>query len=202
MKTLICFYSVYGHVYTLAKAVAEGVRLAGGEPVLRTVAETLPQETLKRIGAVPDAERGADLPAATPDDLLAAGAILFGSPTRFGCMCAQMRAFLDSTGGLWAKYALAGKVGGSFVSTGTQHGGQETTHFSFHTYMMHHGILIAPVPYNIPELNATAGVCGGSPYGAGTIAGVDGSRAPTSQELEIARQQGKFITEIALKLSR
>ena len=167
MKTLIIFYSVYGHIYALAQAAAEGVMIAGGEPVLRTVPEILSPEVLQKIGALPAAARGADLPTATPEDMVEAGAILFGSPTRFGGMCAQMRAFLDSTGSLWAKSALAGKVAGTIASSNTQHGGQEATHFSFHTYILHHGM-----------------------------------REISEAEKEIARRQGKFLTEVAKKLGQ
>lgn len=182
--------------------MAEGVKSAGGTPVLRTVSETLSAELLQKLGALPPAERGADLPIATLDDLTDAGAIIFGSPTRFGCMCAQIRAFLDSTGGLWAKGALAGKVGSSFTSTATQHGGQETTQLSFATFFLHHSMLVAGAPYTYEGLHITSGLSGGAPYGAGTIAGNDGSRPTSENELNIARRQGEFVTRFALKLAK
>ncbi len=202
MKTLICFYSLYGHIYTLAQAIAEGVSAAGGTPILKTVAETLPPEVLKAMNAAPAEARGAHLPVATVEDLVEADAIIFGSPTRFGCMCGQMRAFLDRTGGLWAKGSLVGKLGSAFTSTATQHGGQETTIFSFHTFMLHHGMLIGGAPFTHPALSDISAMSGGSPYGAGTIAGGDGSRRPSENELTIARWQGEFIAAQAIKLSR
>ena len=200
MNTLICFYSVYGHVFSLAKAVAEGVKSAGGIPVLRTVPETLPDTVLQKIGALPPAERGGDLPLAGMDDLTGAGAIIFGSPTRFGGMCAQVRAFLDSTGALWAKGALEGKIGSSFTSTSTQHGGQEATQLSFTTFFLHHGMLVGGVPFSHKGLHGIE-LSGGAPYGAGAIADSDGSRTVSENELGIARRQGEFITELALKLA-
>ncbi len=202
MKTLICFYSLYGHVYTLAKAVAEGVDQAGGNPVLKTVQETLPSEVLTAMNAAPDEARGARLPVASIDDLVEADAIIFGTPTRFGGMCAQMRAFLDRTGGLWAKGSLVGKVGSAFTSSATQHGGQETTIFNFHTFMLHHGMLIGGAPFTYPGLSDISAMSGGSPYGAGTIAGSDASRVVSENELGIARHQGKFIAEMTKRLVR
>ncbi len=202
MKVFIPFYSLYGHVYTLAQSVAQGVKDAGAEPVIKPVAETLPAALLEKLHAAPQQERGAHLPSATVDDLVDAGAIIFGSPTRFGCMCAQMRAYLDGTGALWGKGSLVGKIGSAFTSTATQHGGQETTLLSFHTYMLHHGMLIAGVPFTHPGLNVFSEISGGSPYGAGTITGGDGSRAISENELGIARRQGQHVAELALKLNK
>ncbi len=197
----VVFYSMYGHVYRMAEAVAEGARsVPGVEVVLRQVPETLPAEALAKMGAVEARKAFAHVPVAEVDSLPEADAIIFGTPTRFGNMCAQMRAFLDRTGGLWAKGALIGKVGSVFVSTGTQHGGQETTITSFHTTLLHHGMLVAGCPYSEPGLTNMAEITGGSPYGAGTLAGGDGSRLPSSNELAIARFQGAHVAKIALKL--
>lgn len=201
MKVLIPFYSLYGHIYTLAQAVAEGVKAAGGEPKIARVAETLSPELVKRLGAAPDDKRGADLPQVTTDDMVEAGAIIFGSPTRFGGMCAQMRAFLDSTGGLWAQGKLVGKIGGAFTSTGTQHGGQEATLLGFHVYMLHHGMLVGGVPFTYPGLSITDQMTGGSPYGAGAVAGPASDLAVTDNEKGIARRQGEFLTGLALRLA-
>lgn len=201
MQILIPFYSLYGHVYELAKEMGKGVEAAGATPVLKFVQETLPDEVLVKMGALPAEERGAHLPSPTPDDMVASAAIIFGTPTRFGGMAAQMRAFLDHTGGIWAKQALSGKIGSVFTSSNTQHGGQEITHFSFHAYMLHHGMLIGGAGFSYPELFDISVVNGGSPYGAGTIAGPDGKRKPSESELGLARYQGKYIAELAIKLA-
>jgi NAD(P)H dehydrogenase (quinone) len=197
----IVFYSMYGHVYRMAEAVAEGARsVPGAEVVLRQVPETLPAEALAKMGALEARTAFAHVPVAESDRLAEADAVIFGTPTRFGNMCAQMRAFMDRTGGLWAKGALVGKVGSVFVSTGTQHGGQETTITSFHSTLLHHGMIVVGCPYTEPALTNMAEITGGSPYGAGTLAGGDGSRQPTENELAIARFQGAHVAKIALKL--
>ena len=197
----VVFYSMYGHVYRMAEAVAEGARsVPGVEVVLRQVPETLPDDVIAKMGATEARKAFAHVPVADPETLPQADAILFGTPTRFGNMCAQMRAFLDRTGGLWAKGALVGKIGSVFVSTGTQHGGQETTITSFHTTLLHHGMVIAGCPYTAPGLTNMAEITGGSPYGAGTLADGDGSRLPSANELAIARFQGAHVAALARKL--
>lgn len=203
MKVHIVFYSMYGHIHRLAEAVAEGARsVAGADVKLLQVAELVPEEALVRTGASAARQAFASVPVAQPADLLEADAILFGTPTRFGNMCAQMRNFLDQTGGIWAKGGLIGKIGSVFTSTGTQHGGQETTITSFHTTLLHHGMVIVGVPYSCQELVNMSEITGGSPYGAGTLAGSDGSRPPSANELAIARFQGKHVAEIASRLFR
>ena len=203
MKILIVFYSAYGHVYKMAEAVAEGAReVEGAEVILRRVPETLPEDLLKQIGAFDVAKAFEHIPICTIDELASADAIIFGTPTRFGNMAGQMRQFLDGTGGLWANGALIGKVGSVFTSTATQHGGQESTILSFHTTLLHHGMIIAGLPYSFAEQNTLEEIIGGSPYGAATIAGNDGSRMPSEKELAGARFQGKYVAEIAAKLAK
>ncbi len=200
-KVQIVFYSMYGHIYKLAQAVAEGARsVKGAEVTVYQVAELVPDEALEKSGAKAARKAFAHIPVAEPGQLAQADAIIFGTPTRFGNMCAQMRNFLDQTGQLWVKGALAGKVGSVFTSTGTQHGGQETTITSFHSTLLHQGMIIVGVPYTVPELTNMKEITGGSPYGASTLAGSDGSRQPTENELIIARFQGKHVAEIAQKL--
>jgi NAD(P)H:quinone oxidoreductase type IV len=202
-KVQIIFYSMYGHVYQLAQAVAEGAREVPDTQVsLYQVQELVPEEALEKSGAKAAREAFADIPIAEPAQLPEADAIIFGTPTRFGNMCAQMRNFLDQTGQLWAKGALAGKVGSVFTSSNTQHGGQETTITSFHSTLLHQGMIIVGVPYTVKELLNMKEITGGSPYGAATLAGNDGSRQPTENELAIARFQGKHVAEIAQKLCR
>ena len=201
MQILICFYSLYGHVYELAKEIEKGAKNAGATVKLRFVQETLPDDVLIKIGALPAEKRGAHLPIATPEDMVESAGIIFGSPTRFGGMCAQMRTLLDKCGGIWAKSALEGKVGSAFTSTATQHGGQESTIFSFHTFMLHQGMLIAGAPFSCPALSNIAEVSGGTPYGASAITGSDGSRQVSENERIIARYQGEFIAKIAQKLA-
>ncbi|EAT16516.1 NAD(P)H:quinone oxidoreductase [Desulfuromonas acetoxidans] len=202
-KIQIIFYSTYGHVYEMAKAVAEGARSVDGtEVAIYRVAELMDEATLERIGAGEAQAALADIPIATPDVLEDADAIIFGTPTRFGNMAAQMRNFLDQTGGLWAKGGLVGKVGSVFASTGTQHGGQETTITSFHTTLFHHGMVVVGVPYTEPALTNMAEITGGTPYGATTLAGSDGSRQPSENERTIARFQGRHVAEIAKKLAQ
>ena len=198
----IVFYSMYGHIFTMAKAVAEGARSAGGaEVTMYQVPELVPEEKLQKAGATAARAGFANIPLAKPEYLEKADAIIFGTPTRFGNMCAQMRNFLDQTSRQWIAGSLIGKVGSVFCSTATQHGGQETTITSFHSTLLHHGMVIVGVPYSVPELVNMTEVSGGSPYGASTMAATDGSRQPTHNELLIARFQGKHVTNIAKKLS-
>ena len=200
-KINIVFYSMYGHVYRMAEAVAEGVReVPGVEVMLHQVPELIPPEVLEKSGAAAAKTQFADIPEATMDVLVESDAIIFGTPTRFGMMAGQMRNFLDQTGGIWAQGKLIGKIGSVFVSTGTQHGGQETTITSFHTTLLHHGMMIVGVPYSEPGLQNMDEITGGSPYGATTLAGGDGSRQPSKNELKIARFQGKHVAEITRKL--
>ncbi len=202
MKIQVIFYSMYGHIHQMAEAIVEGAKsVAGAEVSLSQVAELIPDAALEKSGAKKTRDGFASVPLATPAQLADADAIIFGTPTRFGNMAAQMRNFLDQTGGLWAKGALIGKVGSVFTSTGTQHGGQETTITSFHTTLLHHGMVIVGVPYSCQELSNMNEITGGSPYGAGTLAGSDGSRQPSANELAIARFQGRHVAEIAAKLA-
>lgn len=201
VKVQVIFYSMYGHVYRLAEAVAEGARqVAGADVSLFQVAELVPEAALEKSGAKAARQAFAQVPVARPDQLTQADAIIFGTPTRFGNMCAQMRNFLDQTGGMWAKGGLIGKVGSVFASTGTQHGGQETTITSFHTTLLHHGMIIVGVPYSCQGLVNMKEITGGTPYGATTMAGSDGSRQVTENELGIARFQGQHVTEITARL--
>jgi len=201
MKILIVYYSTYGHVQKMAEANAQGVgQVDGAEAVLRRVPETLPGDVLEKMGAVDAQQAQAHIPVCTVDELASADAVIFGTPTRFGNMCGQMRQFLDATGGLWAQGALVGKVGSVFTSTATQHGGQESTILSFHISLLHHGFVIVGLPYAFQGQMRIDEVTGGSPYGASTIAGGSGERMPSENELEAARFQGKHVTEIAKKL--
>jgi len=203
MNVQVIFYSMYGHVYQLAEAVAEGAReLEGADVSLFQVAELVPEEILVKSGAKKAREAFARVPVATVDQLAEADALLFGTPTRFGMMCAQMRNFLDQTGPLWAKGALVGKVGSVFGCTGTQHGGQETTLTSFHTTLLHLGMIVVGVPYTEQRLMNMDEITGGTPYGATSLAGADGSRQPSANELAIARFQGRHVAEIARALVR
>jgi NAD(P)H dehydrogenase (quinone) len=197
----VIFYSMYGHIYRMAEAAAEAARqVAGVTAELYQVPELVPETALERTGAAKARAAFAHVPVASVDRLASADAIIIGTPTRFGNMCAQMRNFLDQTGGLWVKGALAGKVGSVFTSTGTQHGGQETTIVSVHWTLLHHGMIIVGVPYTEPELTNMKEITGGSPYGAGTLAGTDGSRTPTDNELRIVRAQGRRVAELARRL--
>jgi NAD(P)H dehydrogenase (quinone) len=198
----VIFHSLYGHTYQLAEALAEGARsVPGTEAQLLQVAETLPDSVLEKMGAVEAKKAFAHIPVAKPADLADADGLLFGSGTRFGSASAQLQAFFDSTGGLWQKGALVGKPAGVFVSTATQHGGQESTLLSMHTFLLHQGMIVVGVPYAAPELSNLDAISGGAPYGSGTIAGPDGSRQPTANELAIARFQGKHLAQIATKLA-
>lgn len=203
MRVYVVFYSMYGHVYRMAEAVAEGVReVQGAEAVLRRVPETLPQEVLQKMGAVEPQKAFAHVPVCTVAELGEADAILFGTPTRFGNMCGQMRQFLDATGQLWMKGSLVGKVGGVFVSSNTQHGGQESTILSFHLTLLHQGMVVVGLPYAFEGQMRVDEITGGSPYGASTIAGAKGERMPSENELSAARFQGKHVASIAAKLSK
>ena len=203
MKVQVIFYSMYGHVYKMAQAVAEGAKqVSGAEISLYQVPELVPDEVLEKYGAKATRASFASVPVAKVDQLPKAHAIIFGTPTRFGNMAAQMRNFLDQTGPLWFKGALIGKVASVFASTATQHGGQETTITSFHTTLLHHGMVIVGVPYSESGLMHMVEISGGTPYGATTLAGPDGSRQPSANELQIARYQGRHTAEIASKLFR
>ncbi len=202
-KIQIVFYSMYGHVYKLAEAVAEGARqIKNTEVIIYQVPELMPEEALEKSGAKEARKAFAHIPIAKPDDLAKADAIIFGTPTRFGNMCAQMRNFLDQTGQLWLKGTFVGKIGSVFASTGTQHGGQETTITSFHSTLFHLGMVVVGVPYSEQRLMNMEEITGGTPYGATTLANTDGSRQPSENELAIARFQGKHVAEITQKLCR
>lgn len=195
-KLLVLYYSMYGHVETMASAIAEGARAVEGvEVIVKRVPETMPPDVAKQAGAKLDQAA----PVASPKEIGDYDAIIFGSPTRFGNMTAQMRNFLDQTGGLWVKGALVGKVASVFTSTGTG-GGNESTIISFVTTLMHHGMIYVGLPYACPELSDISELKGGSPWGAATIAGADGSRQPSAKELAMARFQGKHVAVIAKKL--
>ena len=203
MKVLIVFYSMYGHILKMAEAVAEGVReVDGAEAALRRVPETLPEDVLAKMGAVESQKAMAHIPVATVEELAEADAVIFGTPTRFGNMCGQMRQFLDATGQLWAKGALVGKVGSVFASSNTQHGGQESTILSFHITLLHQGFVIVGLPYTFQGQMRMDEITGGSPYGASTIAGAKGERVPSENELAAARFQGRHVAGIAARLSR
>jgi NAD(P)H dehydrogenase (quinone) len=202
MKVLIVYYSMYGHVHKMAEAVAEGARsVAGVEAELRRVPETLPPEILEKMGAVEAQAQLKGIPMCTVDELADADAIVFGTPTRFGNMCGQMRQFLDATGKLWMSGALVGKVGSVVASSNTQHGGQESTILSFHITLLHHGMVVAGLPYSFKGQMNTEEISGCSPYGASTIAGAEGRRSPSENELAGARFQGEHVAKIAKKLS-
>ncbi|NSW86517.1 MAG: NAD(P)H:quinone oxidoreductase [Syntrophobacteraceae bacterium] len=201
MKLLVVYYSMYGHVHRMAEAVAEGAReVPGTEVTMCRVPETLSDEVLGLMGALDSARAMAHVPVCKVDDLAAADAIIFGTPTRFGNMCGQMRQFLDATGQLWAKGSLVGKVGSVFTSSATQHGGQESTILSFHITLLHQGMVVAGLPYSFTGQTRIDEITGGSPYGASTIAGSRGERMPSETELEGARFQGRYVAGIASKL--
>lgn len=200
-KIQVVFYSMYGHVYKMAEAVAAGAReVEGTEVALYQVPELVPEDVLETSGAKKAREAFAHVPVIQPEQLAEADAILFGAPTRFGNMAAQMRNFLDQTGGLWTRGALIGKVGSVFTSTASQHGGQETTLTSFHSTLLHHGMIIVGVPYAEQRLLTMKEITGGTPYGATTITDADGSRQPSENELAIARFQGRHVATIAKRL--
>lgn len=196
-KVLVLYSSMYGHIEEMAYAEADGARSLPGTRVdVKQVPELMPEDVARQAGAKMDQPA----PVASVADLADYDGIIFGTPTRFGNMSAQMRNFLDQTGGLWAEGKLIGKVGSVFTSTATQHGGQETTITSFHTTLLHHGMVIIGIPYSEAGLTGITEVNGGTPYGASTIAGGDGSRQPSEVELELARAQGRRVAEIATKL--
>lgn len=197
-KILVLYYSAYGHIETMAGAVAEGAKsVAGTEVTVKRVAELMPREIAEKAHVKLDQAA----PIAAPEELADYDAIIFGTPTRFGNMASQMRNFLDQTGGLWAQGKLVGKIGSVFVSTGVQHGGQETTITSFHTTLLHHGMIVVGVPFVHPGLTVLDQVSGGTPYGASTIAGTKGERHPSENELSIARFQGEHVAKLAAKLA-
>ena len=202
MKVLVVYYSMYGHVHKLAEAAAEGARsVANVEAVLRRVPETLHEDVLEKMGAVEAQKQQADVPVCTVDELGEADAIIFGTPTRFGNMCGQMRQFLDATGQLWMNGALIGKAGSVITSSNTQHGGQESTILSFHNTLLHHGMVVVGLPYAFRGQMTIDEISGCSPYGASTIAGGDGSRFPSENELSGAGYQGEHVAKIAKKLT-
>jgi NAD(P)H dehydrogenase (quinone) len=196
-KVLVLYYSSYGHVEKMAEAVAEGVRAAGSEAVVKRVPETVPQEVATKQGFKLDQKA----PVATVDELPQYDAIIFGTPTRYGGMTGQMRNFLDQTGGLWMKGSLVGKVGSVFTSSATQHGGQESTILTFHPLLLHMGMVVVGLPYAFQGQMGVDEVMGNSPYGASTIAGGDGKRQPSKVELDGARFQGEHVARIAAKLA-
>ncbi|HEX7522601.1 MAG TPA: NAD(P)H:quinone oxidoreductase [Candidatus Deferrimicrobium sp.] len=203
MKALIVFYSMYGHVYRMAEAVAEGAReVPGAEVTLRRVPETLAAAVLQKMGAIEAQKAFAHVPVCSVEELPSYDAIFFGTPTRFGNMCGQMRQFLDATGQLWSAGALVGKIGSVFASTATQHGGQESTLLSTHITLLHQGMVVVGLPYAFQGQMRIDEITGGSPYGATTIAGTKGERSPSENELAAARFQGKHVASIAAKLVR
>ncbi|OLP53932.1 NAD(P)H:quinone oxidoreductase, type IV [Rhizobium rhizosphaerae] len=196
-KVLVLYYSSYGHIEAMAKAVAEGVISAGAEVDVKRVPELVPEDVAKASHFKLDQEA----PIATPAELANYDAIIFGCGTRYGTMASQMRNFIDQTGGLWASGALVGKVGSAFTSTATQHGGQETTILGFIPTLMHHGMVVVGLPYSFQGQMGLEEIKGGSPYGASTITGGDGARMPSQIELDAARFQGAHVAKIAAKLS-
>ena len=197
-RVLVLYYSTYGHIETMAQAVAQGARTIQSVTVtIKRVPELMPEDVARAAGAKLDQAA----PLATVDELPNYDAIIFGTPTRFGNMCAQMRNFLDQTGKHWLSGALIGKVASVFTSTATQHGGQETTITSFHSTLLHQGMITVGVPYSCQALLNMNEITGGSPYGAGTLAGSDGRRQPSDNELAIARFQGEHVAKIATQLA-
>lgn len=197
-KVLVLYYSSYGHLETMANAVAEGVRSAGAEVAVKRVPENVPEEIAK--GAHFKLDQAA--PIATVEELPEYDAIIFGAPTRFGTVASQMRAFIDQTGGLWFTGKLIGKVGSIFTSSATQHGGQESTILGFLPTLLHHGMVVVGLPYSFAGQMGVDEIKGGSPYGATTISDGDGSRQPSAVELDAARFQGRHVAEIAGKLAK
>jgi len=200
-KVLVVYYSLYGHVYRLVEAAAQGVRsVPDVEADIRRVPETLAPDVIDKLGAGEAQRQQARVPVCEVSELAQYDGIIFGAPTRFGTVCGQMRQFLDATGQLWAKGALVGKVGSVLTSSATQHGGQESTILGLHTTLLHHGMVIAGLPYSFQGQMGVGKVTGCSPYGASTIAGPDGRRLPTDNELEGARQQGQYVAKLVRKL--
>ncbi len=203
MKILVLFYSMYGHVYSLAKNIAEGAKKVPNANVeLKKVPETLSNEVLEKMEAIKAQETMKDIPIVSLEDLEQADAIIFGTPTRFGNMCGQMRSFLDSTGSLWMKGALIGKVASVFTSTATQHGGQESTILTFHTNLFHHGMIVVGLPYSFKKQMDNNEIIGGSPYGVSTIAGTQGERTPNETEIQSAVFLGQHVAKITSKLCK
>lgn len=203
MKVLIVYYSMYGHIHRMAEAVAEGVKeVAGADAALRRVPETLSEKVLQKMGAVEPQKSFSHITVCTVDELADADAVIFGTPTRFGNMCGQMKQFLDATGSLWMEGKLVGKVGSVFTSSNTQHGGQETTILSCYLPLLHQGMIIVGLPYSFQGQMIMDEITGCSPYGASTIAGPKGERMPSENELAGARFQGKHVATIAAKLFR
>jgi NAD(P)H dehydrogenase (quinone) len=206
VKVNVIFHSIYGHIYRMSEAIAEGAReVEGAEVTIYQVPETLPDEVLEKMGAIETKKLFAHIPVLTRDmyaDVLAgADALIFGTPTRYGMMTAEMRTVFDGLGGLWNKDAFVGKVGSVFTSSGTQHGGQESTILTSHVTLLHLGMVIVGLPYSEKRQTRMDEITGGSPYGASTIAGGDGSRQPSENELAMARYQGRHVTQIAKKLA-
>jgi NAD(P)H dehydrogenase (quinone) len=206
VKVNVVFHSIYGHIYKMAEAVAEGAReVEGAEVEIYQVPETLPYEVLEKMGAIETKNLFAHIPVMTrsmyEDVLAGADALIFGTPTRYGMMTAEMRTVFDGLGGLWNRDAFVGKVGSVFTSSGTQHGGQESTILSFHVTLLHLGMIIVGLPYSENRQRIMDEITGGSPYGASTIAGGDGSRQPSENELAMARYQGRHVAQIAKKLT-
>eukprot|EP00695_Tsukubamonas_globosa_P003785 TRINITY_DN828_c0_g1_i1.p1 TRINITY_DN828_c0_g1~~TRINITY_DN828_c0_g1_i1.p1 ORF type:complete len:224 (-),score=97.37 TRINITY_DN828_c0_g1_i1:101-736(-) len=206
VKIVVVFYSTYGHVYQMAQSIVKGAKeVEGAEVELYRVAETLPVEVLEKMGAVEAQKAFAHVPVIGFENaeaiLSSADAIIFGTGTRFGMISAQLKTFIDSLGGLWAGDKLVGKIGSAFVSTGTQHGGQESTLLSFHTTLLHFGMIVCGLPYSCKAQFGHSDVNGSSPYGAGTIAGGDGSRLPSATELSCAEFQGRHVATLAKQLS-
>ena len=197
-KVLVLYYSSYGHIERMADAVAEGVRQAGADAVIKRVPELVPEDIARKSHFKLDQKA----PVATVAELADYDAFIIGVPTRFGNMAAQMKNFLDQAGGLWAQGKLIGKVGSVFTSSNTQHGGQESTILTTHVVLLHLGMVIVGLPYSFAGQMDMAGITGGSPYGASTIGGADGSRQPSDNELAGARFQGRHVAEIAGKLRR
>ncbi|HOJ14515.1 MAG TPA: NAD(P)H:quinone oxidoreductase [Deltaproteobacteria bacterium] len=201
MKALVLFYSMYGHIYQMAQAAVKGIHeVEGAEVHLKRVPETLPDEVLAKMGALEARKAFEHVEVCTVAELAEYDLLVFGAPTRFGNMCGQMRQFLDATGGLWARRALVGKVGCVFTSTGTQHGGQESTILSFHLTLLHHGMVVVGLPYSFELQSDMSEITGCSPYGASTIAGPDGKRMPSTHELTGARYLARHAATIAKKL--
>jgi NAD(P)H dehydrogenase (quinone) len=198
-RILVLYYSMYGHVETLARSIAAGAaEVEGVEVAVKRVPETMPEEVARKAGAKLDQAA----PVATVEELADYDALVFGTPTRFGNMCGQMRNFLDQTGRQWSEGTLIGKIGSAFTSTASQHGGQETTLTSFHSTLLHHGMVIVGLPYSCRELVDMDEISGGTPYGASTIAASDGSRQPSAKEQAIARFQGRHVAQLTRWLTR
>ncbi len=201
MKILVLFYSCYGHVFKMAESIVEGAKsVEGMEVVLKQVPETLPEDILDKIGASHTRKTFAHIPIADPAEIGDYDAIIFGAPTRYGMIASQMKAFIDGTGALWAEGALIGKIGSVFTSSGTQHGGQESTILSMHTVLLHHGMMIVGLPYSYAGQSTLDEIAGNSPYGASTIAGPDGSRTPNKFELDGAFFQGQHVARMLARM--